>query len=173
MRWFALPSYGDGHIRINLEGREARGIVPLDMYGAACEEIERMLRELRNARTDEPVVETIRFPRVHGPCSPDGPDADVVVQWRPRPFDAVTHPLTGRIGPFPYQRTGQPTPNGFALYQRSDDVTPTPCPDAQSIGDLVCSVAAIAGFAFPDTSARPLPGLAVGSSAVELDDTAR
>src|SRR5438034_1020513 len=57
MRMFALPSFFDGCIRINLKGRERRGTVPLDGYHVACDEAETLLRECIDPETGQTVVD--------------------------------------------------------------------------------------------------------------------
>jgi hypothetical protein len=42
---FALPSFHDGQIRLNLQGREQKGIVPLERYKICCEEIRTHLAD--------------------------------------------------------------------------------------------------------------------------------
>ncbi|HUK42548.1 MAG TPA: hypothetical protein VLX11_15950, partial [Candidatus Acidoferrales bacterium] len=53
MRAFALPSYYDGRIRINLEMRERCGMIPVAGYQLVCEEIEALLRECRDPATGD------------------------------------------------------------------------------------------------------------------------
>lgn len=114
MRAFALPSFDNGHIRINLEGRERDGRVPLRDYERTCDELIDELRACRNVRTGEPVVEDVVRVRADDPLAPDGPDADLVVRWTGA-ADAIAHPRAGIVGPYPYLRTGQHTRNGFAF----------------------------------------------------------
>lgn len=45
-RAFSLPSEQQGFIQINLRGREARGIVPVERYEETCQELEQWLRSL-------------------------------------------------------------------------------------------------------------------------------
>ena len=42
---FALPSFYDGRVRINLAGREREGQVPLAAYEAKVQEIEDLVRD--------------------------------------------------------------------------------------------------------------------------------
>jgi predicted AlkP superfamily phosphohydrolase/phosphomutase len=100
---FALPSFYDGQIRINLKGREAEGVVDAADYRAACDAVEALLRECRDALTDQAVVTAIH--REDRPDRPAGPDADLLVEWSGAPLGLV-HPQYGRIGPFPYRRPG-------------------------------------------------------------------
>ena len=114
MPWFALPTYSDGHIRINLAGRERDGIVPRGDYDRVCEELASMLRRLTNAANGRPAIEDISFVRRDDPMDPEGPTADVVVFWS-EPAFTFDHPEHGRIGPLPYRRTGEHSSNGFVI----------------------------------------------------------
>jgi predicted AlkP superfamily phosphohydrolase/phosphomutase len=114
MRWFALPSFADGHVRINLAGREANGVVPRDQYGAALEEVEAVLRACTDARTGAPIVERFIRLREDDPFAEDGPDCDLLVIYNGAP-DAIDHPSVGTIGPHPHLRASHHSPDGFAL----------------------------------------------------------
>ena len=56
MSAFALPSFLDGRIRINLRGRERDGIVELSQYEEICRSLETLLGECRDPRTGEAAV---------------------------------------------------------------------------------------------------------------------
>jgi predicted AlkP superfamily phosphohydrolase/phosphomutase len=107
MSAFALPSSSDGLVRINLRGREQKGIVAPEDYDAACDTVEALLRDLRDSRDGRPVVDEIV--RTNG----SGPDADLVVKWVDEPFDTVTSPTHGRMGPVPFRRAGDHNSRGF------------------------------------------------------------
>jgi predicted AlkP superfamily phosphohydrolase/phosphomutase len=126
MPWFALPTYSDGHIRINLEGRERDGVVPRERYDQTCEELATMLHALTNATNGKPAVEDVAFVKRDDPFDPDGPTADVVVIWS-EPAYVVRHPQHGRIGPLPFRRTGEHSSNGFLVMSG---------PDIEPAGDL-------------------------------------
>lgn len=113
LRAFALPTFSDPQVRINLEGRERHGVVAVEDYERACSEVEGWLGSCRDARTGLPAVADMTLPRADDPLDPLAPDADVVVHWRPG-VDAIVHPEVGTIGPFPFRRTGGHTPHGFA-----------------------------------------------------------
>ena len=114
MRAFALPSFYDGRVRVNLRGREGAGIVDVADYVAVCDELEVVLRECRDPRTDEPVVAHIARPGATHPLALDPTDADIVITWR-GPSCAFEHPTLGVVGPLPFRRTGGHTgPYGFA-----------------------------------------------------------
>lgn len=114
MRAFALPSFGEGRVRINLVGRERDGIVDAGDYQRVCDEVETALRAARNPRTGDPVVLEVVRPRRHDPFDPLGPDADLLITWSTA-VDALTHPDLGDIGPFPMMRTGEHSNAGFVF----------------------------------------------------------
>lgn len=120
MRAFALPSFYDGRIRINLQGREASGIVPRAEYDSVRSEISDLLRACRNAQTGEPAVEEI----VLAGKDPQGlgaSDADLSIVFRAAPI-GLTHPQLGTIGPFPWRRTGGHTGESGFLYLAGSEI---------------------------------------------------
>jgi hypothetical protein len=120
---FALPSFYDGRIRINLAGRERAGIVRPAHYATACDEVERLLRDCRDARTGEPVVEHVERSGGRDPLTLGPSASDLVVVWRGAAL-GFDHPRHGRVGPLPYRRTGGHTgPYGMA-YLAGDAIAP-------------------------------------------------
>ena len=102
---FALPSFYDGRIRVNLIGREHRGKVRAADYDAVCDDLEGLLRDCRDPCSGEGVVDFIERPDAGRDPLRMGPtEADLVVVWRGSL--AIDHPLLGRIGPIPFRRTG-------------------------------------------------------------------
>jgi hypothetical protein len=110
---FALPTFSDARVRINLQGRERGGVVPREEHARFCSQVEAWVRSSRDARTGRPAVEDVCAIRADDPLDPEGPDADLVVRWVPG-VDAIVHPDVGAIGPYPFRRTGGHTPRGFA-----------------------------------------------------------
>ena len=111
---FALPSFYDGRIRINLKGRERHGMVEPSRYEETCRELESSLRECRNPRTGEPVVESFERASTQDPLALTGSEADLLVIWR-GVVAALEHPRLGLVGPVPLRRTGGHTgPHGLA-----------------------------------------------------------
>jgi len=102
---FALPSFYDGRIRLNLRGRERDGMIEPSRYDEACEEIASLLRECRNPRTGEPAVEVIERADTREPLALAGSEADLIVVWR-GVVTAIEHPRLGLVGPVPLRRTG-------------------------------------------------------------------
>jgi predicted AlkP superfamily phosphohydrolase/phosphomutase len=122
MRAFALPSFYDGRIRVNLRGREADGIIDLADYERVCDEVEALLRGCTDPRTGANVVESIDRPARHDPMGLDSSLADMVVVWAASPLSFV-HPTYGTFGPVPYRRTGGHTsPYGFVSITGPDVV---------------------------------------------------
>lgn len=105
MEAFALPSYYDGRIRVNLAGRERDGRINLDSYDAKLDEICALLEECRDPRTDAAVVANIARPVAGDPLRAGATEADLVVIWRGSPL-ALQHRRLGLIGPIPFRRTG-------------------------------------------------------------------
>ncbi len=115
MKAFALPTFGDARLRLNVRGRERDGIVEPADYETTCREVEDSIRACRDPRTGGPVVAKTWRPRAGAPMEAGGCDADIVLQWS-HAFDALEHPEAGLIGPFPFRRTGAHTSGGFAFF---------------------------------------------------------
>lgn len=113
--YFALPSFYDGRIRVNLGGREARGVVPPSDYDRVLDELESTVRACRDIRTGEPVVDHVVRCGTGDPLAIGPTECDLIVVWA----DGSTgfdHPRHGRIGPVPLRRTGGHTgPHGLAV----------------------------------------------------------
>ena len=111
---FAVPSFYDGRIRINLKGRERDGLIDPSRYEATCQGLETLLHECRNPRTGEPAVDSIDRASTRDPLALTGSEADLLVVWR-GVVAALEHPRLGLIGPVPLRRTGGHTgPHGMA-----------------------------------------------------------
>jgi predicted AlkP superfamily phosphohydrolase/phosphomutase len=111
---FALPSFYDGRIRINLRGRERDGIVEPSRYEETCRALETLLRECRDPRTGEPAVADIERASTGDPLALAGSESDLLVVWSGTAA-ALEHPRLGLIGPVALRRTGGHTgPHGMA-----------------------------------------------------------
>jgi predicted AlkP superfamily phosphohydrolase/phosphomutase len=117
-RAFSLPTDQYGWIRVNLAGREAQGIVPLDRYEETCSELERMLMAL-TTEGGRPLVRDVTrtapgdAPPLHHPLP------DLVVHWADGAFE---YPLRIRgsavqVAPVGRKSTGQHASEGFCLYR--------------------------------------------------------
>ena len=135
MRAFVLPTFGDAYIRINLIGREADGVVPVEEFDAECKAVAAMIASCRDVRTGEPLAESIEILPTDDPLDPtDDRYCDIFVTWN-RPVDAIEHPTAGVIGPFPFNRTGAHDARGFA-WVAGDGVKPGPVAGVHSVLDL-------------------------------------
>ncbi len=117
MKAFALPSFSEGYVRINLRGRDPKGQVDVGEYDRVCDEIATRIADLRDPRTGERLAKEIVRTR-HEPLDddPNLPDADLLVSWQEeRAVDVVDSPQHGRIGPLPFLRSGGHRSNGFLL----------------------------------------------------------
>lgn len=112
MRAFALPSFSDAHFRINVAGREARGIVPPEQFSQACDELAADLRRVVDARTGAPIVDRISMPRGDDPHALPALDADLIVSFN-AVTDRIAHPDVGTVGPAPYMRPGEHSAAGW------------------------------------------------------------
>jgi predicted AlkP superfamily phosphohydrolase/phosphomutase len=116
MRAFALPSFADGNIRINLKGREPQGVVEPREYRAECDRLAEELLRVTDAVTGAPLVKDIWMPRNTGlEDDPKLPYADLAVLFHERPTHVVDSPTCGRIGPIPYLRVSSHRNRGFVL----------------------------------------------------------
>ncbi|MBZ5612128.1 MAG: hypothetical protein LAP38_28045 [Acidobacteriia bacterium] len=114
MRFFALPSFYDGRVRINLAGRESEGMISAADYDAVCDEVESLVGQCRDLRTGESVVDHVERCRGRDPLKLGPTESDLVIVWRGAAL-GFEHPGIGRIGPLPYRRTGGHTgPYGMA-----------------------------------------------------------
>lgn len=134
MKAFALPSFSEGYVRINLAGREPQGIVAPEDYDALCEELTAELYKLVNPRTGKKIVKKVVRMRDSATDSrPGRPDADLVAIWDDEPADVVDHPKLGRIGPIPYRRSGSHRARGFWAIKGPGIAAGTKFPEADAI----------------------------------------
>jgi predicted AlkP superfamily phosphohydrolase/phosphomutase len=104
MKAFAVPAYYDARIRINLKGREARGMVRRSDYESVLDDVEALIRACRDPRTGVPI--DVGFERRPGdPFGRHVCDADLIVRFAHDHY-ALDHPRFGRVGPVPCRRTG-------------------------------------------------------------------
>jgi predicted AlkP superfamily phosphohydrolase/phosphomutase len=160
MKAFALPSFSEGYVRLNVRGREKDGIVDAADYEAVCREISAELHRLTDARTGKPAVKRVVRTRV----GPDGPavdgerpsDADLIVVWEGVPIDVVDHPAAGRIGPVPFKRSGSHVHRGFLMAAGPGVPAGERLPEAHAL-DIPPTILALLGAAIPaHFDGRPL-----------------
>ena len=119
---FAIPAFYDGRVRINLEGRESRGIVPLKRYRLVRDEVIRLARDCREVLDGQPVVDDVYF-EDKDPYLVNPTQADLYILWRGAPVGFI-HPTLGQIGPVPHFRTGGHTGKSGFLYVSGEGIRP-------------------------------------------------
>lgn len=151
---FALPSYSDGYIRLNLVGRDSSGLVPAESYHKVCDELIDTLHLLRDARTGKEVVRSVKKIRQNALDTSDKlPDADLVVRWQEgTPFDSLIHPDFGQLGPVPHFRTGGHRNLGFVAIS-GPDIDAATLPDRSTL-ELTPALLKLAGVHPPNYMAQ-------------------
>jgi predicted AlkP superfamily phosphohydrolase/phosphomutase len=145
MRAFALPSFYDGRIRVNLRGRESRGVVAPTEYSALLDELEELLADCSDPRTGAPVVKRFTRPLID-PFDAGETSCDLLIQFAGSPLGLV-HPVLGTSGPFPPRRPGGHTdPIGFAAILGDERGIET---RSASSFDLVPTLLDLAGARIP------------------------
>jgi len=91
-------NHRSGGVRINLQGREAKGIVSPDQYDAVLDELESELMKFVNDETGEPLVsECVRI-RDHYDGERRDSLPDLAVTWnRTAPINKVSSPKSGPL----------------------------------------------------------------------------
>ncbi|NEQ82890.1 MAG: nucleotide pyrophosphatase [Moorea sp. SIO2I5] len=162
MKAFALPSFSEGYIRINLQGREPQGLVPESEYDAFCDELIQKLYALKDARKGVPMVKDIirtRKSPTERNCKLS--DADLVLVWQDEyATDVVESPDVGRIGPVPHYRSGSHRPEGFIIAAGPDIASGVDFGGGHAL-DLPPTILELMGAPIPEYfEGKPLPLLA-------------
>lgn len=144
---FAVPSYYDGRIRLNLRGRERQGTVDPAHYEQTLTDIESLLRECRNPRTGEPAVAGFERASTSDPLALSGSEVDLQVIWN-GVVAAIEHPTLGVVGPVPLRRTGGHTGEHGMAYVAGAGITPGER-GVRSAFDVVPTIADLLGAPLP------------------------
>jgi predicted AlkP superfamily phosphohydrolase/phosphomutase len=154
----AFPLVADlqGYIRINVRGREARGVVePGAEYESLCERIVTGLQSFVDADTDEPVVaEVVRADESYPDGVRRGDLPDLIVRWSCSPASrhrAIVSPIYGSVawpcpGGHPDGRTGNHRGEGFLL-AKGAGIEPGSSIEGAHIVDLAPTVFALLDLA--------------------------
>jgi hypothetical protein len=122
-RAFVLPSDQHGWIRINLMGRESRGIVPAEDYQDICAGLEKRLRDLKS-ESGAPLVREITrtADRVEDALSQRIPD--IVIHWTDAVFESPLRIGGSSIAVEAIGRkyVGQHSPDGFCILRSAIDI---------------------------------------------------
>jgi len=115
MRAFALPTFSDGFIRLNVKGREARGVVSPDQFIPEVERVCRMLELYHSSETGVSPIERIERVRDHPEQLPDATPADLIVFWKDHEVGQLVSKEYGSIGALPALRAGVHNSNAFVM----------------------------------------------------------
>jgi predicted AlkP superfamily phosphohydrolase/phosphomutase len=140
-RAFSLPTDQHGWIRINLLGREAQGIVPLNQYESTCEELERLLRSLMTADGRALVHDVLRTVVVAADAqSVSLPD--LVVHWENAAFESLLEIKGSRVKtqPIGTKFTGQHSLDGFCIIRGVEDFQGTDCVRVSELGQAITRI---------------------------------
>ncbi len=113
---FALPAFYDGQIRLNVQGREARGLVAPENYDALCDALTAELEAFVDPASGEAVVAEVVRTHPGDPLAVHDTSADLIVVWRGSPLALQTE-RCGLIGPVATRRPGGHTGgHGLSLW---------------------------------------------------------
>jgi predicted AlkP superfamily phosphohydrolase/phosphomutase len=129
MQWERTPAFTlradlNGYIRLNLQGREPKGIVPPSEAAGLSARISNGLSSFRDADTGEPLIEEIvQSSQVFPPGERSERLPDIIVRWSASSgatHRAIESPQFGRIeratpGRIPNGRSGNHAPQGFLI----------------------------------------------------------
>jgi predicted AlkP superfamily phosphohydrolase/phosphomutase len=116
MRAFTLPSASSGAIRINLKGREPKGIVAPHEYDSLCEDLTQELMALIEPRSGKPAVKKVhrRRERHKGPFG-ERIMPDLFVEWADLHIESLYSPRFGDLGTMRAERGGSHRARGMFL----------------------------------------------------------
>jgi predicted AlkP superfamily phosphohydrolase/phosphomutase len=161
-RFFAVPNNDVyGGIRVNLVGREPRGLVhPGKEYDALFAELRGGLLELVNVDTGQPVVRGVyRFADLYPGEKLDGLP-DFCVEWnREAPISCVSSPQAGTVRKrFRGVRNGDHKPEGF-FWAMGPGIEAGRRIEPVSVMDFAATVAALLGAPLSDVDGKPIAAI--------------
>ncbi len=113
---FPLPIDHHGCIRLNLRGREAKGVLDPGRYHETCASLERLLRELKTLDGAPVVKDVLSIARDIG-GDPPWHLPDLIIHWKDAasasPLRLMSPPITAH--PVGMKFTGQHTAEGFFI----------------------------------------------------------
>jgi predicted AlkP superfamily phosphohydrolase/phosphomutase len=162
LRYFAVPN-NDAHgaIRLNLAGREPRGLVqPGSEATRVVDEIRDGLMSFVNEESGEPIAEAVQPIGELFPGEPTDELPDLIVHWNRRtPIRRVRSARYGSIArEFPGVRTGDHRPEGL-LVARGPGIVAGPGDDPVRSVDVPATIACMLGVPLPDLDGRPIAAL--------------
>jgi predicted AlkP superfamily phosphohydrolase/phosphomutase len=160
-RFFQVPNNDVyGAIRVNLAGREPKGLVrPGAEFDALCEALSRDLLAFVNMNTGKPLVKRVLRTK---DLYPGGGDdlPDLLVEWdREKPITTISSPKVGTIDKaFPGTRTGDHKPNGL-FFALGPAVEPGRIDREVSVMDFAPTFASLLGVTLPNVDGEPVAEL--------------
>jgi predicted AlkP superfamily phosphohydrolase/phosphomutase len=121
MKAFAIPAYHDARIRVNLEGREAQGMVRARDYRAVLDEVAGVIASCVDLPEGRRLDCEVLFTNPDDPLALSEWEADITVRFN-RNALGLSHPTLGEIGPVPYRRTGGHTGGHGKAYVKAEGV---------------------------------------------------
>jgi predicted AlkP superfamily phosphohydrolase/phosphomutase len=117
---FPLPADLHGYVRMNLIGRDPKGVVPASSVEALSEEIREGLMTFRDARSGEAVVQdVIRLEQALGAGERLHRLPDLIVRWSDAPSARHEALVSERLGTIPWPITGR-NPDGRSGNHREE-----------------------------------------------------
>lgn len=135
---FCLPTEQLGCIRINLAGREARGIVPVERYEETCRRLEQWLRSL-TSHEGKPLVSKIIRTAERPEDALKQRLPDLVVHWEDVVFDSPLRIQGSAFESYPQvtQYLSQHTSEGFCILKGSHDLGLENVLAAKDLGGII------------------------------------
>ena len=122
-RAFSLPSDQHGWIRINLRGREASGIVPVEQYEGLCRDLEQLMKSL-TTEDGKLLVRKVTRTAERGEDAIGLRIPDLVVHWEDEVFRAPLRIRGSALVSQPVGRkfNGQHALEGFCILRGAEDL---------------------------------------------------
>jgi predicted AlkP superfamily phosphohydrolase/phosphomutase len=122
-RAFSLPTDQHGWIRLNVLGREAKGIVAPEQYNETCDLLEDALRAL-TTEDGRPLVQDVIRPSCGAEEAPLQKLPDLVVHWHAAASESPVRIKNSSLEAYPdmTQFTGHHGPDGFCIINGGSSV---------------------------------------------------
>jgi predicted AlkP superfamily phosphohydrolase/phosphomutase len=150
MRAFALPTFSDGFIRLNVRKREGHGLIAAADFRQECARLTALLHDLRNPVNNQAAVKNVIQVRdTPFQTGDEFPHADLIVQWNPLGDGGVFRsPTLGLFGPAPSLRASAHSAEGFFI-ANGPEITPVSETLSGSILDIAPTLLEMIGAQAP------------------------
>jgi predicted AlkP superfamily phosphohydrolase/phosphomutase len=150
-----------GGVRINLQGREAAGLVaPGKEFDAVCERLRSDLLELINVDNGCPVIRAVERTDAHYKRAATDELPDLLIDWNHDALvETVWSPKIGMIhAPYTHWRTGDHRPGGF-LFAKGPGIASAADLGTIDNRNLGPTISAMLGIELRDVDGAPAPAL--------------